>query len=123
MSSRPFLAPFQSVKDGDMSGDIVGAESIIQMIPLISYVLKWTGSPVGVFSVEISNDYKRGANGDVINAGTWVPVSLSVPAEAIGSSGDGCIHLTDIAAYAIRLKYTRTSGSGTLNATVSGKVK
>ena len=122
MSSRPILAPYSAITDGDMSADIISSVSIIQMISFISYTLVWTGTPTGTFSVEVSNDYKRSSAGVVLNAGTWVPLTLSAATVASGAAGSGFIDIDGVAAYAIRLKYTATSGAGTLNAVVNGKV-
>lgn len=128
MSSRPILKPFSVVTNGDMSADIESEITIIQMISYISFTLSWTGSPVGNFSVEVSNDYSVDSAGNVKNAGTWVPLTFLVNGSAVstvaagGAAGTGFFDIDGVAAYAIRLVYDATSGSGTLNATVCGKV-
>jgi len=129
MAYRPQLDPQVVVSDGDMSGDITSAVTIIQKISYLSYSYVWAGtSPVGAVSVEVSNDYELSADGQtVINAGTWntYPVALngtfvtSIPVS--GNTGNGYLEVNP-AAYAIRTKYTFTSGTGTLNVTVTGKV-
>lgn len=122
MSSRPFLKPFQVIKDGDMSANITSVATIITNLSMVSYQVTWTGSsPVGVVTVEASNDYSVDAAGKVLNAGTWNTVT-GATANISGNTGKGMINLNQMPAFAIRLTYTATSGTGTLNATVVAKV-
>ncbi len=74
-----------------------------------SYELSWTGTPTGEFSVEVSH------TGDF-----WAPVTLSTTVEATGGSGNAFIDIESGAKY-IRLVYTRTSGTGTLQAYIACK--
>lgn len=90
---------------------------------MLSYSYAWAGtSPVGEVSVEVSNDYTQNADGTVRNAGNWSTLPLSTAASVTGNTGVGQIDIDQIGAYAIRTKYTRTSGVGTLNAILVGKV-
>ena len=122
MSSRPFLKPFQAIKDGDMSADITSTPTIITNLSMVSYQVTWSGStPVGNVIVEASNDYTVDASGKVLNTGTWNEVTGATAAIS-GNTGKGMINLNQMPAFAIRLKYVFTSGTGTLNATVVAKV-
>lgn len=129
MSSRPIFSPASVITNGDMSGSITSKVTIIQNLSMVSYGLSWSGtSPVGTAQVQVSNDYATNAAGQVSNAGTWTTLILSVsgvPSSTIpvsGSPGNAFIDIDQIAAYAIRLVYTRASGSGTLQAVINGKV-
>ncbi len=123
MASRPLIGPFSVITDGDMSGDITSKVTVIQNTTLISYEIAWNGtSPVGVISVEVSNDYSQNQDGTVKNAGKWTELPLSVTPTVSGNIDNGFIDITEIAAYAIRVKYTRTSGTGSLQATLVAKV-
>ncbi len=124
MSSRPLLSPKQVITDGSMTGTAVltSLVTVIQNLTQIGYSVSWTGTAVGTFSVEVSNDYSIYANGAVRNAGTWTAVTLTGTPTAAGVAGTGYISLTDIPAYAIRLKYTNTSSTGTLQAYINAKV-
>ncbi len=109
-----------------MSGSITGPASIIQILPGISYSLVWTGTPTGTFAVQVSNDYSENTNGTVKNAGTWSTLPTSsfqgtypVPA---GSGGNGMLDVCVTNVYAIRLVYTRVSGSGQLTVIPCSKV-
>lgn len=90
---------------------------------MISYDISWVGStPVGVMSVEISNTYSQNGDGTVRNPGNWTTLPLSATPSVSGSPGNGFIDVEALGAYAIRIIYTRTSGTGTMNITISGKV-
>lgn len=90
---------------------------------MISYDISWTGStPVGVMSVQVSNTYSQNGDGTVRNAGNWTTLTLSDPPSVSGNTGNGGIDVDATGFYAIRLKYIRTSGTGTMNATINAKV-
>lgn len=123
MSSRPFLKPHVVVDGESMAGNVTSDPTIIQTIPCVGYTIVWTGTPTGSFSVEVSNDYNAGGiNGGEAEAGTWVAITLSTAVSATGGADSAFIDIREISAYAIRLKYTRVSGTGTLTATIAGKV-
>lgn len=106
-----------------MSTSLTSKVTVIQNLSMISYDISWSGStPVGVITVEVSNTYSQNADGTVRNAGNWTALVLSSPTPVSGNTGIGFIDIDELAAYAVRLVYTRTSGSGTLNATINGKV-
>lgn len=123
MSSRPLFKPHKVVTNGSMAADIVSEVTIIQMLSLVSYSISWVGaSPVGTISVEVSDDYAQDAAGIVKNPGNWSTLPLSTTASVAGNADSGVIDIQQIPAYAIRLRFTRASGTGTMQATVSGKV-
>lgn len=119
MSSRP-ISKKQVITDGDMSSNITSEVTIITNQSIIGYQLSWSGSsPVGTAAVEVSNDYAVNGEGVVTNAGTW---STATSASISGNTGNGYFNMSNQSSYAIRLKYTRTSGSGTLQVNQTGKV-
>ncbi len=129
MSTRTNLRPQSVITNGDMSASITSAPTILQSITEISYEVVWSGtSPIGTISVQVSNDYSVHPDGSVNNAGHWVTATLSVagtPASSVplsGNTGEGMIDPFSTAAYAVRLVYTRASGTGTMNAVINGKV-
>lgn len=90
---------------------------------MVSYSVSWAGTaPVGAMSVQVSNDYSQNADGTVRNAGTWTTLTLSAATPVSGATGNGFIDIDQIAAFAIRLVYTRTSGTGLMQAIINGKV-
>lgn len=90
---------------------------------MISYDIVWSAgsTPVGTITVEVSNTYKQNGEGDVLVAGTWTALNLGTLSVS-GNSGNMFIDIDQCAGYAMRVKYTRSSGSGTLNATINAKV-
>lgn len=123
MSSRNNYPPYPVINKGDMSADIVSAVTIIQPMSLASYSYSWTGaSPVGVITVQVSNDFSQNLDGSVKNAGTWNTLPLSSSTNITGNSDVGFIDIDAQGGHALRTVYTRTSGTGTLTATVSSKV-
>lgn len=73
-------------------------------------------------SVEISNTYSLNMDGTVRDAGNWTTLTLSSTPSVSGNTGHGFIDVDATGAYAMRLIYTRTSGTGTMNATINAKV-
>lgn len=131
MASRPIFRPTQVIpspqaspaNSGDMTRTLTSAATILTNISMLSYGLSWTGSsPIGVATVQVSNDYALSPDATVINPGTWTTLTLSAPTNISGNTGNGAIDVTATAFYAMRLVYTPTSGSGTLTVTVNGKV-
>jgi len=112
-----------------MAGNLTSSPTVISNVTKVSYGLSWTGtSPMGAISVQASNDYSLYANGTVNNPGTWSTLTLNYGGAAVTSvpvtaaPGTAFIDLQEIGAYAVRLLYTATSGTGTLQCTVVGKV-
>lgn len=124
MSSRPQFNPYSVITNGDMSGSLTSAVTIIQKLSMLSYDIAWSAgsTPVGVITVQVSNTYTQDGSGVVVNAGNWSTLVLSSPLNVSGNSGTLFVDIDQIGAYAMRLVYTRTSGSGTLNVTIAGKV-
>lgn len=137
MSSRSNLRPqavigtgSSPVVSGDMSAaTITSNPTVLQSLTVGSYTYSWVGTaPVGTVAVQISNDYSLNPNGTVNNAGTWTTIFFTLNGSSVvssapvsGGTGNGIIEWTT-GAYAIRTVYTKTSGTGTLQAIVNGKV-
>lgn len=133
MASRPILSPYPVIGkaldiDSGISGDmsqttITSKVTIVQNLSQISYDISWTGSsPVGAISVQVSNTYMQNVDGTVRYAGDWNTLPLSATTNITGNTGNGFIDIDANAGYAVRLVYTKVSGTGTLSVVVSGKV-
>lgn len=128
-ANRPLLAPntFKPIINNlSMATSITGPATIIQKLPGISYDISWTGVPVGTFQVQVSNTYTQNADGTPANAGNWTTLPVAsfsgtypVPA---GSASNGFLDVVGTEAYAIRLVYTATSGTGNLTVVAAAKV-
>lgn len=106
-----------------MAANITSAVTIVQNLSMISYDISWSGTtPVGTMTVEVSNTYSVNPDGTVRTAGNWTTLTLSSTTNVSGNNGNGFIDVDQTGAFAMRLKYTRTSGTGTMNATITAKV-
>lgn len=110
MARKLVLRKHQVVSSGDMSADVTSDTTNIEHLDNIAYQLVWTGTPTGTFAVE-----------GTVDGSTWAALDLSDPILASGSADDALIVLSDLSFVSIRVKYTRTSGTGTLNVFISGK--
>lgn len=124
MSSRPQLKPYKVIINQAMTGTVYSQPTIITNLSKVSYDVSWSGgsSPIGTLQVQVSNTYSQDASGAQLNAGNWNTLTLSSAPTVSGNSGNGFIEIDSLSSYAIRLVYVPTSGSGTLNATVTCKV-
>jgi hypothetical protein len=124
------MGPTQVFVSGNnsMGGSLNSLATLKPSMSLINYSISWTGtSPVGTITVESSNDYEVDFAGAVRNAGSWNTLPFTNSAGAIvtsvavsGNTGKGMININGIGANAIRLVYTRTSGTGTLSSFING---
>lgn len=129
MSDRPIIVPNLNkplINAVSMGADIVGPATVINRLPGISYDVAWTGNPIGTFSIQVSNTFALNAEGGIANAGNWntLPPSAfvgTIPVPA-GSPDHGFIDVLGTEAYAIRIIYTRVSGTGLLTALACAKV-
>lgn len=116
------LLKFQTVINGSMAGSLTSAVTNIEFLDNIGIQAIWSSgsTPVGTLQVEISIDYAQDTFGNVTNPGTWT--SLTTTASVSGNTGNVYFDINQISSPWIRLTYVRASGSGTLNAYVTGKM-
>jgi hypothetical protein len=108
------------------SGDMSQASITSQVMPIINednvaFQIVWSGAPVGTFDVQVSVDHAQDSQGNVSNTGTWLSLTLSSPVAAAGSAGNAYVDINQISAPYIRVVYTKTSGTGTLNIWAAAK--
>lgn len=130
MSRRPVIVPSLNsplVNAKSTAASFSSPATIINQIPGISYDISWTGTTTGTFSVQVSNSFALGSDGKVINAGNWYTLPTSAFMDtlptAAGAPGTGFIDvIKPTQAYAIRLTFTRSAGTGTMTILASAKV-
>lgn len=130
MSTRTSLRPQLVINASSMAAaSITSSPTILQSLTIVNYSVTWSGTtPIGTLQVQASDDYTIASDGTPGNAGTWNPLPLDLAGASVtsipitGNSGKGMIDIDGLGAYAIRLVYTKTSGTGTLSATIVGKV-
>ncbi len=115
------LNKYRIITDGDMSTvSITSAVTGIKYMDNVGLQLNWAGSPVGTFAVQVSADHEQDQFGNVTVAGNWIPLTLS-PSPSTASGSPVYVDMTQLSAPWIRVVYTRTSGTGTLNAYIVAK--
>jgi len=106
------------VEAGDMSADITSDSTSVRFLDQVLIRLKWTNgtSPVGDFFIDIAHYDDNSQTFD-----DWVPLTLASTPAASGASGFHQIHLGQVTFDAMRVRYVRTSGSGTLEVSIFAK--
>lgn len=123
MSSRKnTLKVFKMIDAGDMSGNLTSIPTNVEFLDNIALQLNFTGTPTGTFAVEVSIDYDQDSLGNILNAGNWIPLTLSPAPAATGSGASIFIELNQTPARWLRVTYTATSGVGSLDALISAKM-
>ena len=125
MSSRPQKKPYPVFINQSMTTSVASQVTIITNLTKIGYDISWTGgsgATAGTFDVQVSNTYSQNAAGQVLNAGNWTSLTLSSTPTVAAASGNGFIEIDSLGAYAVRLVYLPTGGTGTMNAYITGKV-
>lgn len=117
------LVKYQNITSGDMASSITSAITNIEGLDNIGIQLNWSGSsPVGTFAVQVSADYAQDFLGNVTNTGNWSAISISPSVAATGAASDTAyIAIQQLAAPWLRVVYTRTSGTGTLQGFFTAK--
>lgn len=120
MANRNNLGPVKIISAASMGGDVTGPATNIQFIDNIAIQLNFTGTPTGDFKIQGSSDHQE-VNGVVTNEGNWVDITLSPSPAAAGAADNILINMTQLAFPFIRVFYDRSSGTGSLDAWISGK--
>lgn len=109
------------VTNGDMTADVTSTMINIGQLMVGSIQAVWTGTPVGNFTIELSNDVgQTSPDGSVTGVTNWSLYTGSTQA-AGGAAGNFMWLLDDLGAKWVRFKYTHSSSTGTLNARLNFK--
>jgi hypothetical protein len=120
-TTKRVIDPFKVIDTGSMSGSLTSAATVVRNLDMCTYFVEWTGSaPVGYLSFEYVQ--KESANPalevwEQIDLGPAVGSSIPIS----GNSGSHTIIFSIVPFIKIRAKYTRSSGTGTLDITIVGK--
>lgn len=109
------LKPYDIINQS-VSADVTSLVTNIYNKDNIGIQIVWTGTLVGDFLVQVSANYD-----DNTLAGTWTAITLDPEVSAAGSANDAYIDINQISAPYMRVFFDRTSGSGTIRATITGK--
>lgn len=107
----------QIVIDGDMSTSVVNSTAMdMNQLTISSIQAVFTGSPVGTLKVQVSNSMVVDCTDSTV---VWTDYTGS--SQAISAAGNFAYNLSEYGYRCVRLVYTRTSGTGVLNAYFVGK--
>lgn len=102
-----------------MSANVTSDAVNIVNLDNVGVQLVWTGTPNGTFAVDVSVDGKW--NGDTWGGSTWTALTISPTPTAAGSASNYYLDLNQLGAPSMRVRYVRSSSTGTLQVWVSGK--
>lgn len=94
---------------------------VLHMQDNLGIQLNWTGTPTGTFAFQVSADYAQTQEGTVQNPGHWVTLTVTPTISAAGSADQAYVDLNQLSSQWVRIVYTRTSGSGTLDVWTTAK--
>ena len=117
------LQPISLVTNGSLGANLTSQVISTRYLNEAYLQLVFTGTPTGTFTVQTSGDYvpDNEFRTSPPNAGTWDNVDLGTTLSAAGAPGSISVDITLSAIPWIRINYAHTSGTGTLNAKISGK--
>lgn len=123
MSGRKNTLITQILTSQSMAASFTSPVTVVANLDNCSYQINFTtANAVGSFAIQASNDYKSVQPGTAVqNAGNWVTLDIGGTPVAAGSSDTIVVDLNQLPFNAIRFVYTRTSGTGTLDAFISMK--
>lgn len=101
--------PFHIVIDASMAASVTSVAQDLSFYLVFSFQAIYTGSPVGALTLEASND----------GGTTWTTIADS--SSAVSGASNTMWTVENVGYKAVRLVYTRTSGTGTLNVWYFGK--
>lgn len=114
------IAPVTIISAGDMSAASVTSTALdINQAYSFSIQAAWTGStPVGTLQIQGSNDIVA----SISNVTNWSNVGGTAGTAAVsGNAGSAMLEIPVAEYHYVRVVYTKTSGTGTINATFFSK--
>lgn len=110
--ARKNVKSFAMLEDASLAGNLTGVVTNVQNLDKASIHISWTGtSPVGVVTVEARNSDKD----------SWYTVDMGAAINISGNSGDHLLVFNELPFYDMRLQYTASSGTGTVDAIITMK--
>lgn len=111
MAGKDTLQPCPILTNVDMATTVTSVPYQMAWFDNICVTLWFSGSPMGTFSVLVGSDNVN-----------LVPMDLNPAPVALGAAGVIVIDIMQLSPRYIQVIYSPSSGDGTLNVTVSGKM-
>jgi hypothetical protein len=110
-TGKRILPAYSVITNGDMSAATIQSSTTnVQNLDVVSYQISWTTGAVGTLAVY--------ASGDGV---TFEPLQNFAINSPNNSASGTWVDIQQCGAFYMYLLYTKTSGTGTLNAKVCGK--
>ena len=107
-----------------MGADVVGSAINVMGLRDFSFQAAWTGTPTGVWRVQVSNDGPADQTGLTPSGNLgWTDLTLTsamIAAYPAGAAGDFLFEFRDMAVNFVRFWYDRTSSTGSLKVGFKG---
>lgn len=118
MSVSKALTPVKIISAASLGANVVGTPTNIQYLDNISIQLNITGaSAAGTITIQGSLDYAQ-TPFNAANAGSWDSLGVTY---TVAGAATKIISLTQVCVPWIRIVFTRDSGTGSIDAYISGK--
>lgn len=113
MGRKSIIKPYKVFDEVDISSSQNSTFSSLEPVDKAVIHIEWTGtSPVGTIVVQSRMD----------ESSNWVDVDMGTSISVSGNTGSHVLLFNEKPAPQIRLQYVRTSGTGSLTATLSANV-
>lgn len=123
MARKDVILNFKMFGDtgADLSASRTSKVTSVGYTDNIGIIVSWTGtSPVGTLQIQVSNDYDPLGNLGA-GTGTWQPLDFGAPIGIAGASGQHDLNINQLPFSFLRAVYTRISGVGSLQASLTTK--
>lgn len=107
------------LNNGDMSGNLESQVIDLADIDLGSIQAVFTGAPTGALKLQLSNQIVANTADPNVAVTEWTDYSGS--ATNVVAAGSHIFNISNMGYKWCKMVYTRTGGTGTLNATMTGK--
>lgn len=110
MALKNVIKPYHLMTDGSMAGNLTTDPVDVVYSDNVGFQLIFTGTPTGTFQCQGSIDNVN-----------WTNLEFSTVPSATGAADTHLFNLNNVPYRKLRVGYTRTSGTGTLNVWVMAK--
>jgi len=118
MARKNVAGPFLSFDDQSLGADATSAITDVTYLDNIGILVDWSGTaPVGELIVECANPPVVDKEADY----QWTALDFGSTITISGASGSHAININQVPYSKMRLRYVRTSGTGSLTARLTIK--